>query len=83
MFVVEELYYSELRKVVDKVRSRSVAHQTTWVDQPDSYWTARLMQEVGELASALVGDHADSPDWELEQIASICINWLIHMSLRT
>lgn len=47
-----------------------------WREKPDSYWLARLMQEVGELASALVDDHPHTPDWELTQIASICINWL-------
>ena len=51
-------------------------HKTTWRDKPESYWLARLMQEVGELGSSLVGDHDDSPDWELRQIAAICLNWL-------
>jgi len=51
-------------------------HAETWRDKPDEYWLARLMQEVGELASALVGDHDDTPEWELAQIAAICRNWL-------
>lgn len=52
------------------------SHSNTWRDKPESYWFARLSQEVGELGSSLVGDHEDSPDWELNQIASICLNWL-------
>ena len=55
---------------------------TRWRDKDDSYWLARLMQEVGELASSLVGDHEDTPEHELQQIASIAINWLDHRSHR-
>jgi hypothetical protein len=51
-------------------------HAHTWRDKPEDYWLARLMAEVGELAGALVGDHDDEPEWELTQIAAICINWL-------
>jgi hypothetical protein len=47
-----------------------------WRDRDDMYWLARLMQEVGELGSSLVGDHDDTPEHELVQIASIAINWL-------
>jgi hypothetical protein len=47
-----------------------------WADKDDAYWMARLTQEVGELASSLVGDHADPPEHELRQIGSIAINWL-------
>lgn len=51
-------------------------HCETWRDMPESYWLARLMQEVGELGSSLVGDHDDPVEWELMQIAAICLNWL-------
>jgi hypothetical protein len=61
-----------LRNIVDL----AYLHSSTWRDKSDSYWLSRLMQEVGELASSLVGDHCDPVDRELEQIASICINWL-------
>lgn len=47
-----------------------------WFGMPQTYWLARLMQEVGEAGSSLVGDHSDPLDWELMQIASTCINWL-------
>jgi hypothetical protein len=47
-----------------------------WRSKPDSYWFQRLVAEVGELGGALAGDHPHPPDWELIQIASICINWL-------
>ena len=57
--------------VVKKYRTKR-----QWHDKTDAYWLARLQQEVGELASALVGDHEDTPEHELQQIASIAINWL-------
>lgn len=47
-----------------------------WRDKPESYWLMRLIQEIGELASALANDHEHTPDHELEQIASITLNWL-------
>lgn len=61
---------------MDEVLRLKLEHVKTWRDKPESYWFARLVQEVGELGSSLVGDHDDSPDWELAQIAAICLNWL-------
>lgn len=51
-------------------------HIKTWRDKDDMYWLARLIEEVGELGASLVGDHNDTPEWELTQISAICINWL-------
>jgi hypothetical protein len=56
--------------------SLAIQHKNTWRDKPESYWLAGLMEEVGELAGALVGQHEHSPESELIQIASICENWL-------
>lgn len=61
---------------LDEVLAMKQQHAGRWRDQPDSYWLARMMQEVGELSSSLVGDHEDPPEWELTQIASIALNWL-------
>ena len=58
------------------VQETKEEHKTTWRDKPESYWFARLIQECGELGSALVGDHEDPVEWELTQIAAICLNWL-------
>lgn len=65
-----------MASVTDRVLQLKQEHAQTWRDQPESYWLARLMQESGELASSLVGDHDDPPEWELTQIAAICLNWL-------
>lgn len=51
-------------------------HRETWRDKPESYWYMRLGEEFGELGASLAGDHEHSPDWELQQIAAICLNWL-------
>lgn len=64
--------------VVDKVLKLQQQYAETWQGKPESYWLARIMQEIGELASVLVGDYDDSPDWELMQIAAIALNWLEH-----
>ena len=51
-------------------------HHTTWQERDENYWLQRLVQEVGELASALAADHDDPPEWELMQIRAIAGNWL-------
>lgn len=51
-------------------------YKTAWRDKPECYWFSRLVAEVGELGSSLADDHEHSPDLELAQIASICLNWL-------
>lgn len=54
----------------------------TWRDQPDARWLAGMVEEVGELASALEGRHEHEPDMELRQIASIALNWLARRRVR-
>ena len=51
-------------------------YRSHWRDRSELFWLSRLMQEVGELSAALTDNHDDSPDHELLQIASICLNWL-------
>ena len=51
-------------------------YESLWRDRCDAYWLERLAQEVDELKESLNGMHGDSPEWEIRQIASICINWL-------
>ena len=51
-------------------------HKLMWRDESESYWLSQLIEEVAELAAALLGKHDDPPEWELMQIASIAINWL-------
>lgn len=70
------MYDPTIPPTADGVLQLAAQHSTTWRDKPSSYWLARLVQEVGELGSALVLDHDDPPEWELMQIAAICLNWL-------
>ena len=51
-------------------------YESYWREQPESWWLARLLQEVGELADTLTGETEDDTSLELRQIASICMNWL-------
>ena len=62
----------QLRPVAYLVRE----HWSTWRDKDDCYWLVQLVEEVGELAQSLVGEHEHEPELELAQIASICVNWL-------
>jgi len=52
-------------------------HAGQWDDKDDLYWQARLTEEMGEFASAVLGRHEHSQDYELAQIASIAINLLV------
>jgi hypothetical protein len=51
-------------------------HAETWRGKPENYWLAALLEEFGELGSALNGEHEHDPDYELRQISAICMNWL-------
>ena len=51
-------------------------YEETWRDRSDWYWLWRLVLEMRELTSALLGIHKDKPEWELMQISAICLNWL-------
>jgi len=47
-----------------------------WRDKPESYWLARLHEEVAELTLTLDGQHEGPVALELREIASMCLNWL-------
>lgn len=67
---------ADLAPVEQAVVEHRRDYRTHWRDREEGYWLARLVQEFGELAGSLVGNHDDAPEHELTQIASICINWL-------
>lgn len=73
---VVETRQRELSAPTKRVLDRMARYQQYWRGKDQAYWLARLMQEVGECASAFAGDHSDPIDHELEQIASIALNWL-------
>ena len=47
-----------------------------WRGKPQSYWLARLQEEVAELTLTLDEQHKGPVSLELREIASICLNWL-------
>ena len=64
------------------IEELAMGYPDWWPNKPDTYWLMRLMQEVGEAASALAGDHEGPLNWELCQIAGICMNWLGRRNMR-
>ena len=58
------------------IQANADAHCHHWAGKSDDYWLQRLMQEVGELASVLAGDHPDTVEHELTQIGGIAVDWL-------
>ena len=67
--------YLESTTVLETISLMS-DHKTTWRDKPEWFWFLMLLEEVVELLGALVGWHKDPIDFELMQIASICMNWM-------
>lgn len=63
-----------------EVLELAIKHKQTWRNEPESKWLMGLVEEVGELAESLLDDplnnHEHVPEHELQQIASICLNWL-------
>lgn len=64
-----------------KVVANANQYRDKWAGKPDCYWFQRLSQEIGELGGVLAGDHDDTLEHELTQIASISINWLRRLQL--
>lgn len=67
-----------LYQILSTVAANADKHSQakTWQDKPDWFWLVSLLEEVGELALALIGLHRHTPEVELTQIAGICINWI-------
>ena len=67
---------NDMGLIAREVLSLQQRHRGTWRDRHEHYWLTQLLEEVAELGNALVGEHEHDPDYELRQIASICLNWL-------
>jgi len=51
-------------------------HSNAWRGRRQLKWVLGLCEEVIELLLSLCGLHKGPPDWELQQIAAIAMNWL-------
>lgn len=60
-------------KEVEKLKNK---HSATWQDRSEQYWLMGLLEEVVELIGSLLGLHRGPVEWELKQIAAICMNWI-------
>lgn len=65
-----------MKQILRRVLSLQHRHCKTWRGQHELYWFTQLIEETAELGNALVGEHEHDPDYELTQIAAICLNWL-------
>jgi hypothetical protein len=75
MLVEELISFLDLEILHDIVELK-VLHEYTWKNEDDKTLFIRLTAEVAELGGAIIGTHEHSPEHELKQIASICLNWL-------
>lgn len=62
--------------ILDQIVGLQRYHNKTWRNKRQWRWVLGLIEEVVELIASLVGLHEGPPEWELMQIASICLNWL-------
>lgn len=79
MAEVETIDYDDsyqLTEMDKKVLAVKDHYKSYWLDENNSYWFYKVLQEFGELGSVLANDHNDSIEHELIQISAICINWL-------
>ncbi len=65
---------------MDDVLALKKKYENIWRDRSRWYWAWRLFLEWLELVGALSGIHGDDPDWELQQIASIAMNFRERLS---
>ena len=72
----------QIRRASWFVSTMAHHHNDKWRFRCDAYWLWRLCLEVIELALALCHLHSDPPTWELQQIGSICINWIAEIDSR-
>ena len=62
--------------VLEQAAQLKEQHEDTWRDRPQWYWMLGLLEEVIELGLSLMGLHEGPVEWELLQIAAICLNWI-------
>lgn len=66
-----------LRKALSDIAENAVDHRDK---RPD---LRMIVEEIGELAKGLAGDHEHSARYELVQIGGIAANWAAQLDERT
>jgi NTP pyrophosphatase (non-canonical NTP hydrolase) len=76
-------------RVMREIRAERQRQDEKWGEQnhDDTWWLAILMEEVGELAQAMLhsrfgGPHAGTERTELTQVAAVAVQWLEAMGRR-
>ena len=60
------------------VSAERIRQDKKWGEQnhSDLYWLGILMEEVGEVAKALIENKPDEAQNELVQVAAVAVSWL-------
>jgi len=76
-------------RVMREIQEERQRQDEKWGEQnhDDTWWLAILMEEVGELAQAMLhssfgGPHAGTERIELTQVAAVAVQWLEAMGRR-
>jgi len=76
-------------RVMREIQAERQRQDEKWGEQnhDDTWWLAILMEEVGELAQAMLhssfgGPHAGTERIELMQVAAVAVQWLEAMGRR-
>jgi len=76
-------------RVMREIQEERQRQDEKWGEQnhDDTWWLAILMEEVGELAQAMLhssfgGPHAGTERTELTQVAAVAVQWLEAMGRR-
>ena len=64
--------------VLDLIRAERMRQDSKWGEQnhSDLYWLGILVEEVGELAKAIIENDGENGVKELVQTAAVCVAWM-------
>ena len=74
-----------MRAILDQIAKERERQDIKWGQQnhENGYWLAILMEEVGEVAKAIVeGSGPSTVRTELIHVAAVCVSWLECMDRR-
>ncbi len=67
-----------MEKVLQKIRDERASQDKKWGPQKHhvNKWLAILVEEVGEVAEAMLDKDINEVEKELVQVAAVCVKWL-------
>lgn len=76
--IKDGLFLETATPITSMVAALAKQHRFTWRMKGKWGWLFGLCEEVAELGLSLAGWHRHPPEWEMMQIAAICVNWMKH-----